>query len=122
MFTVQQRAREFSVRLAVGASAADLLRLVLGGGLKLTAIGVAIGAGRIGGIGAIADDAAVRRTAVRSGDVRRRAAGADVVALLACLAPALRALRADPVAALRCGNEDWPRPVEVGALPGSKFR
>ena len=39
-FMVQQRAREFSVRLAVGANASDLLRLVLGGGLKLTAIGV----------------------------------------------------------------------------------
>ena len=43
MFMVQQRAREFSVRLAVGANASDLLRLVLGGGLKLTGLGVAIG-------------------------------------------------------------------------------
>ena len=43
MFMVQQRAREFSVRLAVGATAGDLLRLVVGGGLKLTAIGVAMG-------------------------------------------------------------------------------
>jgi putative ABC transport system permease protein len=42
-FMVQQRAREFSVRLAVGATARDLLRLVFGGGLKLTAIGVTIG-------------------------------------------------------------------------------
>ena len=42
-FMVQQRAREFSVRLAVGANASDLLRLVLGGGLKLTLTGVAIG-------------------------------------------------------------------------------
>src|SRR4030095_7972413 len=44
MFMVQQRAREFSVRLALGAGAGDLLRLVVGGGLKLTAIGVGIGA------------------------------------------------------------------------------
>jgi ABC-type antimicrobial peptide transport system permease subunit len=77
MFMVQQRAREFSVRLAVGASAGDLLRLVLGGGLKLTAIGVALG---------VAASAALVRSLttllfgvppLESADVRRRAAVVD---------------------------------------------
>ena len=77
MFMVQQRAREFSVRLAVGANAADLLRLVLGGGLKLTAIGVAIGVAASAALVRSLSHAAVRRAAARSGDVRRRAAGAD---------------------------------------------
>jgi ABC-type antimicrobial peptide transport system permease subunit len=98
---VQRRAREFSIRLAVGANASDLLRLVLGGGLKLTAIGVVIGV-------------AVSALLVRS--LATLLFGVPpldpltfvvaplaltAIAMLACLAPAIRALRADPVAALR---------------------
>jgi predicted permease len=101
MFTVQQRAREFSVRLAVGATASDLLRLVLGGGLKLTALGVAIG---------VAASAALTRSltsllfGVQPLDPLTFVVAPLVllsVALLSCLVPALRALRADPIAALR---------------------
>ena len=101
MFMVQQRAREFSVRLAVGASASDLLRLVLGGGLKLTAIGV--------GIGAAASAALVRSLSTLLFGVPPldpltfvvAPLALTAIAMLACLAPAIRALRADPVAALR---------------------
>ncbi len=100
-FMVQQRAREFSIRLAVGANAADLLRLVLGGGLKLTAIGVAIGAA--------ASAVLVRSLTTLLFGVPPldpltfvvAPLALTVVALLACLAPAIRALSADPVAALR---------------------
>jgi putative ABC transport system permease protein len=100
-FTVQQRAREFSIRLAVGANASDLLRLVLGGGLKLTLAGVAIG---------VAASAVLMRSlttllfGVPPLDPLTFVVAPltlTVVALLACLAPAIRALRADPVAALR---------------------
>jgi putative ABC transport system permease protein len=101
MFVVQQRAREFSVRLAVGATAGDLLRLVLESGLKLTAIGVAIGVA--------ASAALVRSLATLLFGVSLldpvtfvvAPLALTVVAVLACLAPALRALRADPLAALR---------------------
>jgi putative ABC transport system permease protein len=101
MFMVQQRAREFSVRLAIGASARDLLRLVLGDGLKLTAIGLAIG---------VAASAVLARSL---GALLFGVAPIDpltfltaplaltLVTMIACLAPAIRALRADPVAALR---------------------
>ena len=100
-FMVQQRAREFSVRLAVGANARDLLRLVLGGGLRLTAIGE--------GIGAVASALMVRSLATLLFGVPPldpltfvvAPLALMLVALLACLMPALRALRADPVAALR---------------------
>jgi ABC-type antimicrobial peptide transport system permease subunit len=100
-FMVQQRAREFSVRLAVGATAGDLLRLVLGGGLKLTAIGVAAG---------VAASALLVRslTTLLFGvppldPVTFVVAplALTAVALLACLAPAVRALRVNPIAALR---------------------
>ena len=40
---VRQRHRELGVRLAVGATAADVRRLVLGEGLRLAAVGVAAG-------------------------------------------------------------------------------
>jgi ABC-type antimicrobial peptide transport system permease subunit len=101
MFVVQQRAREFSVRLAVGATAGDLLRLVLESGLKLTAVGVAIGVA--------ASAALVRSLATLLFGVSLldpvtfvvAPLALTVVAVLACLAPALRALRADPLAALR---------------------
>ena len=100
-FMVQQRAREFSVRVAVGASAGDLLRLVLGGGLKLTAIGVAIG---LAASAALVRSLATLLFGVPPLDPLTFIAAPAVlilVALLACLAPAIRALRADPVAALR---------------------
>ena len=100
-FMVQQRAREFSVRLAVGANARDLLCLVLSGGLKLTVIGVVIGVA--------ASALMVRSLATLLFGVPPLDPLTFVVAplalasiaMLACLAPALRALRADPVAALR---------------------
>jgi putative ABC transport system permease protein len=100
-YMVQQRAREFSVRLAVGANARHLLRLVLGGGVKLTSIGVSIG---------LATSAVLVRAlatllfGVAPLDPLTFAVAPlmlSVVALLACLLPAMRALRADPVAALR---------------------
>ena len=101
MFMVQQRAREFSVRLAVGASARDLLRLVLGDGLKLTAIGVAIG---VAASAMLARSLATLLFGVPPLDpltfVVAPLALASI-AMLACLAPALRALRTDPIAALR---------------------
>ena len=85
----------------MGATASDLLRLVLGGGLKLTALGVAIG---------VAASAALTRSltsllfGVQPLDPLTFVAAPLVllsVALLSCLVPALRALRADPIAALR---------------------
>ena len=42
-FSVQQRTRELGIRMALGARALDILRLVLGDGLRLTAIGVFAG-------------------------------------------------------------------------------
>jgi ABC-type antimicrobial peptide transport system permease subunit len=100
-FMVQQRAREFSVRLAVGASAIDLLRLVLGGGLKLTAIGVAIG---VAASAALVRSLSTLLFGVPPLDPLTFVVAPlmlTLVALTACLVPAIRALRADPVAALR---------------------
>ncbi|OLC51560.1 MAG: hypothetical protein AUH43_02385 [Acidobacteria bacterium 13_1_40CM_65_14] len=101
MFAVQQRAREFSIRLALGAGSSDVFRLVLGDGLRLTAVGLAIG---------LAASALIVRSlgtllfAVKPFDPISFAVatlGVGTVAVAACVAPALRAVRSDPATALR---------------------
>ena len=42
-YSVQRRVREFGVRIAMGAAASDVLRLVLGGAAKLMLVGLALG-------------------------------------------------------------------------------
>ncbi|HZI22729.1 MAG TPA: ABC transporter permease [Gemmatimonadales bacterium] len=100
-YTVSQRTREIGVRLAVGARPADVLHTVLGGGLRLTLIGVALGsivaglaAGALGkllyGVQPLDPVTFAMVSLVLVG-----------VALLAMAAPARRAARVDPMVALR---------------------
>ncbi|HEX3646169.1 MAG TPA: ABC transporter permease [Vicinamibacterales bacterium] len=99
--SVGQRAREFGIRMALGARAHDVLRLVLSDALKMTAAGVAIG---------LVAAAALTRLlgsllfAVRPTDPVTFAGSAGVLAaaaLLACALPAWRATRVDPAVSLR---------------------
>ncbi len=100
-YTVAQRARELGVRVALGAEARDVLRLVVGQGMRLTLAGVAIGA--------VAALAATRLMRSMLFDVSARdpltfAATATLlvaVALLATWLPARRAAAVDPMSALR---------------------
>jgi ABC-type antimicrobial peptide transport system permease subunit len=99
---VAQRTNEFGIRMALGARRADVLRLVLGQAWKLSAIGV--------GIGLAAAFVAVRVTASLLYGVIVFNAVIFValalmmiaVALLAAYVPARRAIRVDPLLALRC--------------------
>lgn len=100
-YAVTQRTHEFGVRMALGARAGDVVRQVLGEGLRTIAVGVVIGAllalagGRI--IGALLYGIAPSDP-VSLGAV---AVVLTCVATLAALRPAWRASRADPVSALR---------------------
>ena len=98
---VTLRTHEVGIRVALGAQRRDVLRLVLGEGLKLTTIGVALGL-----VAAILV-APVLRTqlfGVTTMDVPTFAAVACVlvaIAMLACYLPARRAMHIDPIVALR---------------------
>ena len=100
-YVVSQRTSEIGVRMALGATSREVFRLVLGDGLRLTAVGIVIG---------VAGSTAVGRWlesllyGVGSWDWLTMAATAALllgVATLACLLPARRAMRVDPMATLR---------------------
>ena len=102
-FSVNQRAQEFGVRMALGASRESVLQLVLGQGLRLVLVGLALGA-----VGAVALSSAVRALLFETEPTDiptflAVAAVLAVVALGACLMPARRAASVDPLVVLR-GN------------------
>jgi predicted permease len=100
-YTVSQSTRELGLRMALGASPRDLLRLVLSQGLSLTAGGIAIGAAAALGLTSLLGYL-LYRTSPRD-PLAFGAAFAVMTAtsLAACLLPAWRATRTDPVRALR---------------------
>ncbi len=102
---VTQRRRELGVRLALGAGAGDLLRLVLGRGLALTVAGLSIGLAAAFGLAALAGDALGGLLyQVSPTDLWTFATVPLVLAaagLAASLAPALAAAESDPLTVLR---------------------
>ncbi len=100
-FSVQQRTRELGIRMALGARALDILRLVLGDGLRLTSIGVLAG---LAGAAALSRFLESLLFGVKTLDTFTFVAAPLVfalAALIACGAPALRAARGEPATALR---------------------
>ena len=100
-FVVNQRTREIGIRMALGAQAGDVIRLFLRQGAKLIVIGVGLG---LAGGAAISGLLAVVLVDVGPFDPLVFcvvAAFLTIVALGACLAPARRATKMDPMIALR---------------------
>jgi putative ABC transport system permease protein len=100
-YSVAQRTREFGIRYALGAQVRDVLRLVMGQGARLTALGLVIGLLAAAAVARLMETLLFRTKAydplVFVGVVFVLA----IIGLLAALLPALRATKADPVAALR---------------------
>jgi putative ABC transport system permease protein len=101
VFTVSERAREIAVRLALGAQRAEILRMVIGHGLKLVAFGLVLGLGISYGVGrAIAS----LLYETEGHDIVTFSAVPIVlllIAVIACALPAYRASRLEPMVVLR---------------------
>jgi putative ABC transport system permease protein len=100
-FFVAQRVHEIGIRVALGASRGNVLRLVVSRGMLLVGIGLVLGAA-----GAVGATRFVERMLFQLGATDPVTfVGVTglflVVALVACLLPAWRALRVDPLGALR---------------------
>jgi putative ABC transport system permease protein len=100
-YYVSQRRHEIGVRMALGARASSVVRMVVRRGLALVAIGLAAGIG-----GALAGGRLVRQLlyGVEATDPSTYVLASlllAAVATVACLLPAWRAVRVDPVVALR---------------------
>ena len=100
-YSVVQRTGEFGIRMALGAQRSDLLRLVLTHGGKLVGLGLVIG------LGATLAGSQVMRSMLFQTNARDPLTFATItlllgaVALVACLLPAHRATKVNPIEALR---------------------
>jgi len=100
-FAVSQRTQEIGIRMALGARALDVLKLVLRNGMFLAVIGAAIG---LAGAFAITRFMSSLLFGVSPTDLVTFASvtvGLLLIALLACYLPARRATKVDPLVALR---------------------
>ena len=100
-YAVALRTREIGIRMALGATAQDSLRMVLRAGLKLTVVGTVAGLVLSLGLGKVLSSLLYH---VSGADPVVLAAGPLLLAaisLLACYVPARRASRIDPIRALR---------------------
>jgi predicted permease len=100
-YLVGQRTQEIGIRVAMGASRSDVLRMVLGDGMKMTLIGVGIGIAAALGLTRLMASLLFGVSATDPLTFTAVAMLLSVVALAACYIPARRAMRVDPMVALR---------------------
>jgi predicted permease len=100
-YSVRQRTREIGIRVALGAQRGDVMRLILGNGMAMVLAGVLIG---LGVTAIFTRSISGLLYGIRNFDAISFIAAAIVlivVALVACWLPARRAMRVDPINALR---------------------
>lgn len=100
-YSVTQRRQEMGIRLALGAGAAQVMRLILVDGLRLAVIGLVLGLGLAAMLGRFIEDLLYQTPPTDPWVWGVAAAALGGAALVACLLPAWRAGRADPVATLK---------------------
>jgi putative ABC transport system permease protein len=100
-YAVEQRTQEIGIRMALGAGRTDMMKMILGQGMRLVMVGIAIGLGAAFGLTRLL---AGLLFGVKAGDPTTFAEVAAIltaVALLAAFVPAQRATRIDPILCLR---------------------
>jgi predicted permease len=100
-YLVTQRRREIGVRIALGAQPIDVLRMVVGSGLRLAAIGVAIGTVAALALTRLMQGVLFEVTPTDPLTFGLVAAGLLTVAAFASWVPAMRATRVDPLTVMR---------------------
>jgi predicted permease len=89
-YSVSQRAREIAIRLALGANRADVIRLVIGHGLRFIAIGLVAGMAMTAGVTRLLSATLVGVAATDPGTFGQVAAVVAAMALVACAVPTVR--------------------------------
>jgi len=100
-YLVSQRTREIGVRIALGAQTSDVLRLIVGQGLKVVVIGVAIGLLAALALSRVAQSLLFDVTATDPLTFVAVSLLLVCVAVVACFIPARRAAKTDPIIALK---------------------
>jgi putative ABC transport system permease protein len=100
-YTVTQRTQEIGIRLALGAQRSDVLRLIIGQGMRLLLIGLACGFVGVFGLGHLLQSLLFGIEAHDLATMLGVSAILSLVAFFACWIPAMRAAQVDPVIALR---------------------
>jgi putative ABC transport system permease protein len=100
-YFVAQRINEIGIRVALGAQGADILRLVINHGMRMTVVGMAIGLGIAFALTRWVSSLFFAISATDPYTFVSISLGLAAVALAACFIPARRATRVDPIVALR---------------------
>jgi predicted permease len=103
-YSMSQRTREIGIRMALGAEHRDVFQMVVGQGLLLASTGLALGITMTIALARMVSSFSHLLYGVSAGDPETLVVVSAVlafVAILACIAPARRAMRVDPIVALR---------------------
>ena len=101
-YTVSQRTHEIGIRMALGAKGSDVMKLVVAQGVSLTVSGVVVGVGASLGLTRLMSSLLFGVAPTDAPTFASVAVLLTVVSLAACIIPARRATKVDPMFALRC--------------------
>lgn len=100
-YAVSQSTRELGLRMALGATGSDLVRMVMFQGIRVTLAGISVGAAIAVGLARLMGDLLYKTSPRDPASFGAAFATMALVAIAACLLPAWRAMRTDPLRSLR---------------------